>query len=277
MTTQSQARAAGAVVPSPRLPHVSWSSIETYKTCPKKFSYRYIVKAEEERTAASLAFGGAIHKALETVHQRRLEGRSEPGLADLVCTYQAAWNQAVKENPDLCFNKNENPDALLDMAGGMLAAYLEHLKGEAPDRQTIAIEHEAHFQLLPDAPPIKARIDLVEIVGDALVVTDWKTSRNKWSAATTSERLGQLIVYSYALMPMLKALGVKRVVPRFLLLRKLKKPKIEVIEPKATQKDAQRLKELVSETWSAIEAGVFPRRESWACENCPYKYVCLGR
>ncbi len=271
------AGSAGTAVSPLPIQHLSWSSIQTYAQCPRKYEYRYVANAPEERTAASLAFGGAVHQALEAIHQHRMEGRSVPNHADLVSLYRAAWSEAVREKPEIIFGKGEDADTLLDLAGRILAAYLIYLDGESRSPKTIAIEHEAQFRLLPDAPPIKARVDLVEIVGDTLVVSDWKTSRSRWNDAKAAEGLGQLIVYGYALLPMLKALGVSRVVPRFVVLTKGKTVNVQVLEPKASQSDATRLKEAVSETWTAVKAGVFPRRESWACAACPYRTACLGR
>jgi len=62
--------AGAAVLPD----HLSWSGIQTYSQCPRKFHYRYIVQAPAEFTPASLAFGGAFHRAAERLHQARIEG-----------------------------------------------------------------------------------------------------------------------------------------------------------------------------------------------------------
>jgi hypothetical protein len=66
-------------------------------------------------------------------------------------------------------------------------------------------------------------------------------------------------------------------VPRFLVVTKAKTPAIQVLEPQAAQADVDRLKRQVSDTWAAIQAGVFVQRESWQCAQCPYKRRCLGR
>jgi hypothetical protein len=56
------------------LDHLSWPGVQTYSQCPRKFHYRYIVQAPVEFTPASLAFGGAVHRATELLHQANLEG-----------------------------------------------------------------------------------------------------------------------------------------------------------------------------------------------------------
>ena len=53
------------------LDHLSWSSVKTYATCPRRFAFRYIEQASEEFTAASLAFGSAFHAAVDSIHQAR--------------------------------------------------------------------------------------------------------------------------------------------------------------------------------------------------------------
>mgnify|MGYP000019066450 CR=1 FL=1 len=120
------------------------------------------------------------------------------------------------------------------------------------------------------------RLDLLELDGSDLIVTDLKTSRSKWNDEKVRESLGQLVLYANGLVPLLKELGAKRIVPRFLVVTKAKKPVVQVLEPHATQEDVVRLKEQVADTWSAIKAGVFVPRESWMCAQCPYKKRCLG-
>jgi hypothetical protein len=57
---------------APVLDHISWSGVTTYCACPRKFYYRYIERAPEEFVPASLAFGGAFHRAVELIHEARL-------------------------------------------------------------------------------------------------------------------------------------------------------------------------------------------------------------
>ena len=86
----------------------------------------------------------------------------------------------------------------------------------------------------------------------------------------------KLVMYAHGLMPLLREVGATRIVPRFVVITKAKKSVVQVFQPTATRDDAARLKLTVGETWSAIQSGVFPRRESWACTQCPYRRRCLG-
>ena len=161
----------------------------------------------------------------------------------------------------------------------MLAAYREHVvmaNADAPT-QIIAIEHSHQFRLLADVPPIEMRLDLLELRGGDLIVTDVKTSRSRWNDAKVAESLPQLILYSHGLISMLKELGATRIVPRFVAVTKGKTAIVQVLEPQASQADADKLKRTVRETWDAIQKEVFVPREGWHCTQCPYRRQCLGR
>jgi len=92
----------------------------------------------------------------------------------------------------------------------------------------------------------------------------------RWSYNKAAEQLPQLILYSVIGANFCRELGLKRVLPRFVVLTKGKNPSIQVIEPHANQADVERLKESVLETADAISKGVFVKREGWQCSQCPY-------
>jgi hypothetical protein len=162
----------------------------------------------------------------------------------------------------------------------MLAVYAEYaaLETTLPDgAQIISIEHSNRFRLLADVPPIESRIDLLELHGTDLVVSDLKTSRSRWNEAKVSESIPQLVLYATGLLPLMRELGATRIVTKFVVVTKAVNPKVQVLQPQASQDDVVRLKQTISETWSAIQTGLFVKRESWACSQCPFKGRCLGR
>ena len=92
--------------------HLSWSGIPTYSQCPRKYHYRYIVQAPVEFTPASLAFGGAFHRAAERLHQarhqRNLQRRQER--ARRIAAREEAENEVV----DRDFTCEDDCDSFLD-------------------------------------------------------------------------------------------------------------------------------------------------------------------
>ncbi|GMV84080.1 MAG: hypothetical protein AMXMBFR7_52640 [Planctomycetota bacterium] len=271
---------AAVVTPRPfpvQMDHLSWSSLSTYRQCPRKFAFRYVEFAPEERCSAALPFGGAVHAAFEALHQARLEGAALPVVDELIARYESAWTERASGGPELVFGKGEDATSLKDTAGRMLHAYRSHIERQAVGARVLAIEHAERFDLLPETPPVVARVDLIEVEGQALVVTDTKTSKARWSEAQLLEHRPQLVLYAYALVGMRRALGLRRILPRFEVITKGKRPAIQCLEPRVSREDAVRIRSDVSVTWAAIAARAFPRRESWACTACPYRHACLGR
>src|ERR1019366_9679305 len=76
--------------------HLSWSSLQASRTCPRRYFHRYIERAPEECRAASLAFGGAIHRAIERAHESRIAGKGLPNVDELMIGYESGWAEAAK-------------------------------------------------------------------------------------------------------------------------------------------------------------------------------------
>lgn len=261
------------------LDHLSWSSVSQYAhACPKRFFYRKVACAPEERVSSSLIFGGAFHSVVQAMHEARMAGRKLFSPRALGNAFDVAWREAAKGKPLIEYRQDETQESLRELARRMLAAYREHaIERERSGAKIVGIEHEARCRIVPDAPEMLARLDLLEVEGDALVVTDIKTSRSRWNEAKIRESLPQLVVYSFATLPLVREFGVRRVIPKFVVITKAKSPVVQVLRPVASQADSDRLRDLVTEAWRGICSEVFPRREGWQCSLCPYRKRCLGQ
>src|SRR5947209_232870 len=116
------------------LDHLSWSGINAYKTCPRKFAFRYIEKVPEEFKPSSLAFGSAFHTAVERVQEARLQGLSVPPLDEILNAFDTAWSKETL-GTDVQFCKEEDLVSLRKLAQRMLAVYSEYaaLETTLPD------------------------------------------------------------------------------------------------------------------------------------------------
>lgn len=281
MSTATVAAAPSSVAGATKnIDHLSWSAIRTYTTCSRRYYLKYIAQVPEESRAAALIFGSAFHFALDFAHQQVLEGNVLPPVALLLTKYKAKWNSEAENTPEVTFAKADDEASLIDLATRMLTAYRDYLSAEATVRQSaqiIAIEHAHRFRLLADVPPIECRLDLVQLAGTELILSDVKTSKSRWGSAKTAESILQLVLYANAITPLAKEMGAARIVPRFIVVTKAASPVVQIVDPHATQNDVDRLKQLVSGAWLGIKSGVFFRNESWACSQCPYRCHCLGR
>ena len=262
-----------------QMDHISFSSIKTYQTCPRKFAYRYLENVPEEFKPSSLAFGSAFHIAVERVQEARMQGLGVPALHEIMTAFDTAWsNETI--GTDVQFCKEEDAQSLRELAERMLAAYSEYAALETTlptPSQIISIEHSNRFRLLVHVPPIESRIDLLELHGTDLVVSDLKTSRSRWNDTKVQESIPQLVLYATGLLPLMRELGANLIVTKFVIVTKAVKPKVQILQPQCSQEDVVRLKENIAETWSAIQTGLFVKRESWQCSQCQFKHRCLGR
>ncbi len=266
---------APCVKPSIWLDHLSFSSIKMYQACPQRFAFKYVDRLSEEFTPSYFAFGGAFHRAVERIHEAMIAGASVPELDCLLDAYDRAWLELLTERPSVKFSKNEDSGTLRQMAARMLSAFREHtLASPCSGSQIIAIEESVRFCLLADVPPIEMRVDLLELNGRDLIVSDLKTTKSRWNEAKLAQGLPQLILYAHGLMPVLRELGAARIVPRFVAVTKAKKPVVQVLQPNATQGDADALKLTIGDTWQRIAKAEFQPRRGWHCALCPYQTRC---
>ena len=63
-------------------PHWSYSAFQTYLTCPMRYYFRYIERAEVERTSISLPFGRAFHAVLSERARKGTGFKLEEAKAD---------------------------------------------------------------------------------------------------------------------------------------------------------------------------------------------------
>src|SRR5437868_1560801 len=103
---------APSTKPAIALDHLSFSSIRTYQSCPRKFAFKYVEKLPEEFTPSYFVFGGAFHKAVERVHEAMIVGEPLPQLGELLDAFDGAWLDLTAERPQIKFAKDEDASCL---------------------------------------------------------------------------------------------------------------------------------------------------------------------
>ena len=81
------------------------------------------------------------------------------------------------------------------LAVKVLRAFLASDSAGLPGH-VLGIEEEISGLLVEGVPDLLGRVDLVTEEKDSLTITDFKTSRGKWSADTVEEASSQLLLYS---------------------------------------------------------------------------------
>lgn len=245
--------------------HISVSQINLYLACSFKYRLTYIDEVPKPFKPAALAFGSAIHSALEWIHKQILQGKTMDE-AKAIDIFEADWYAMAID--EIRYKNGETEKVLLEKGRNMIAVYLE----SRGDNSIRAVEMPFEVPLadvetgetLPI--PLKGVIDLVE-ENDTIV--DFKTAARAMSDEDLANNL-QLTVYSYAYTHLTK----REPALRFDVLFKTKEAKIEHLPTIRTQNDHRKLFFIAKEVLKSISSGVYYPNPSWRCTDCEYRSMC---
>ncbi|MCZ7681158.1 MAG: PD-(D/E)XK nuclease family protein [Sandaracinaceae bacterium] len=247
---------------------LSASQLTAYTMCPRKYRFRYVDRLPSEHRPAALAFGRAVHSALEALHLARLDGASVDS-ARLVRIFRADWQAEVDQG--LSYKTDESAN--------MLRWYGEHLVAEyakwLADRPLVAAEQPFEIDLVdPETGEvyderIRGYFDVIFRAEGADVIGEVKTLARRYDEGTLARKI-QLSAYAYAWRQM------RGRDPTILVVELLKQRQPQVVEATAersTEDDAFFVR-LALDVADAIDAGAFPPNPGWSCGDCEYAKAC---
>jgi len=248
--------------------YISYSAIRTYQNCPLQYFFRYIAGLPKETISASLMFGSAIHRAIEHHFRRLLEGQAAPSVAELLAEYQLGWQD---HSAPIRFAKDEDAASFDGVAERMLTAFASSDLAQ-PTGRILAVEETLRGEIIPGLPDLLGRVDLIVEEPDELVISDWKTSRARYSQDQVEDSTEQLLLYAELARDFAPG---KRVRLEFAVLTKTKEVSIDRHSAPADPLRVGRTKRIVERVWRSIEAGHFyPAPSPMNCGGCPYRGPC---
>ena len=126
----------------------------------------------------------------------------------------------------------------------------------------------------PDLPDVLAKVDLVTSSDTALYVTDFKTSRSRWTPEKAIEASDQLVIYASATAGMAKHMNLP-VKLAYAVLTKAKTPVVQILSVLMDTRRVAAMTTAAVQTWSAIVAGNFyPNPSPMNCSTCQFKSRC---
>ena len=249
--------------------YLSYSSISCFQTCSLKWYFRYVERLPEKTVAAALVFGGAIHSAAEHHFRELMTGSPAPNVDTLLDAYHQAWHD--RNRVDVRFGKNDDVNTLGQLAKRTLTAF-QASDFSRPAGDIIGIEEELRGELVPGCPDLLARVDLIVDEGDALVVTDLKTARSRWSQNQVDQSAEQLLLYSGLAAELAPDKPVRL---EFIVVTKAKEPTVDRHVVAADQRRLDRTKRIVEKVWRAIEGRHFyPCPSAMSCPGCGFRGAC---
>ena len=251
--------------------YISFSAISAYRACPLRWHFRYVEGLPEALVSSSLIFGGAIHQAVELHYRELLSGNPPPELDMLLNEYQAAWQS--RELTTIKFGKGENVDMLRSLAQRMLTAF-QCSPLSVPTGQIVGVKEELRGSIAEACPDLLARVDLLIEESDALVVTDLKTAKSRWSDRQAEESGEQLLLYSELAKELLPGKPLRL---QFAVITKAKSPSVEMHTLQFDSARIERTRLIVERVWRAMRSGiVYPTPSPLNCSTCPFQAPCRG-
>ncbi len=251
-----------------KITYLSYSQIETFKTCPLHYKLKYIVKVPTPQTA-SQSFGTSIHAAMKHFYDvvassayESVKLGEKPG--------EKLIHNCLKEN---WLNKgfeNKIHEAEFFAKGKMyLSGYLEH----GFDKNITPALMEEKFTLpLDETLKIGGTIDRVDILSDGTIeVIDYKTGATIPTQKEVDKNL-QLSFYALASATIpFKPFGKNPEDIKLSLYYFDTQEKITTIRTKA---ELERARQEILETKEEIQNSNFECQNNFFCQNCEFKMFC---
>ena len=135
-----------------------------------------------------------------------------------------------------------------------------------------AVEETLRGELLPGLPPLLGRVDLIVETPDELVVSDWKTSRSRWTEDQFDDAAEQLLLYGELASDFAPGKPIR---VEFSVLTKTKEIAIDQHTRPFDHQQLDRTKRIIERVYNAIQAEVFyPAPSPMSCGCCPFREPC---
>ena len=236
---------------------LSYGQISDYLDCPARYRYAHVIRLP---TAAShqMAYGRALHAAVQAYHRRQLAGLST-SREELQAELDAAWESVG-------FLTRQHEEARRAAAREALDRFWDEQQVE-PARP-VAVEEE--FSVVMGRDRVRGRYDRVDVDADGrVVITDYKSAdvRDPATAARRSRDSLQLSLYALAYESQHGRL------PDELALHFLESGIVGRSAP--TPKRLEKAASQVATVSDGIRAGDFGANPSpMRCGFCPFRDIC---
>ncbi|QNB45430.1 hypothetical protein BR63_03315 [Thermanaerosceptrum fracticalcis] len=239
----------------------SFSRLNLYQTCPRRFYYKYVLELDDPPGEAAI-LGKTVHKAIELV----LNGRS---FDDAVLT-------ACMEEAELMLDKQEI-ERMVQTAMNTLPMFPGKPTGvEQYFLEKLTEQSELFPGMVIPETKIQGYIDLAYKNRTLPAILDWKTNRQPYPVNHT----WQIPLYASIIMEQEKAEAVEGVLV-FLRTGQIFKQIISKEMAKMAMGWAARLAGEINiklyhlNTDRADPLASFNSQPSTACGHCPWSYLCL--
>lgn len=235
-------------------PHLSYSRINKYLTCPEQYRLYYIEGLRPKRGSASLVFGTVMHAALAEYFRHG---------ADPLETFRKEWDPI--QGFDLRYSQRETWEGLKEKGTKLLELFVTN---EAPKfGRVFTVEQKSQIGLSNLDVPFVTVTDLIAELEGIWSLIEFKTAASDYDEADV-ELSDQLTAYKL-IHPELEQVAI-------CVFVKTKEPEIKWHKTTRSPDQIVEYAEKAGIVAGQIQQGVFYKRSGWWCRNCDFLPVCVG-
>jgi putative RecB family exonuclease len=250
------------------MPLYSYSRLDCFKQCPRKYAFQYIEKPEMEKQQTIEAHLGTVcHETVQQIY-KDLRLSKLMTLEEMLTFYDNRWER--NKPPNLRIIRDRYTEQNYKETGrGYVKSFYE-LHQPFKDGNTLGIEKNVQIRLSADVV-LTGFIDrLVDHGGGNYEIIDYKTNKDL-PALEDLEHNWQLPLYHVGLLDILP--DVKDITCTWYFLAHNKPIKL-----KKSQQDLDGIKASVMDLIKAIDATTaFEPKVSTLCSWCNYEILCPAR
>lgn len=174
----------------------SYSQMQVYLSCPRKYRYQYVdkVKVSYEPESPDQLLGNSIHKTMEYFYNK-LNGYAKPTLEDMIAHFVPRIEEWRNEETMEGYDK----ESYLNRGKAYLTMYRNRY---APFDHVTVVGNELQLMFpLDDAGQYmwKGYIDRLNKHGDTFVINDYKTGKS-FSDIQRAEYREQMTIYAHGVL-----------------------------------------------------------------------------
>lgn len=250
----------------------SYSALDSYKSCPRKFKFQYIEKIRVPRRINAEALMGAIvHRSLRRLYTLGADGVLCP-LDEIAAYYREQWNKIDKSTIEVA-SEYHGVDDYIRVGEELLKKHYEQYQ---PFDQGVLIGTEMNTTFTLPGTPFKFRaiIDRLWKRDDGVVeICDYKTGKTLLSA-NDRPFVYQMGIYQLAVQEKYPHFEKIEQVQYYLrhgeeIRRAISNDDIEML--------TEELRAAVLETVEAAKNDNFPTQEGGHCHYCQFFDICPAK
>lgn len=258
-----------------RYPHISYSQLKTYLTCPQKFELQYVRGIPWEFIPEYFPFGRAIHEAAKLFYRTLKETGQRIPLEELTRHFKGYWDKETQGN-NIRYKENQSRDTARDKGIQLVKVFYENAAPQRIIGVEVPFSVDLVFEETGEILPCKlvGIFDLIESDGEGnFIIVELKTGSKRFTDDQLDLDL-QGTLYSYALKQMGFPTNGEESLVRYDQLLKLKNPSIETYFAVRGTVHYAWAYHLVRKVLRAIDHEVYHPIPGWQCRDCPYGNTC---